>query len=109
MFKIVNNKISLTRGDSAQIRLLVTSDGVPYNYDKDTIVFSVKKSTTTVEYIFQKTVENGVIYIEPEDTNDLQYGSYKYDVQLTTKDGHVCTIIPPDTFEVLPEVTWAAN
>lgn len=109
MLKITKNKIQLTRGDTAQIKLAVTQDGQPYDFEKDTVVFSVKTSTTTPQYIFQKTVKDGVILIRPEDTENLQYGSYKYDVQLTTEAGDVCTIIPPDIFEVMPEVTWGAN
>ena len=109
MLNITKNKIQLMRGDTAQIKLEVTQDGLPYDFEKDTVVFSVKTSTTTPKYVLQKTVAAGVIDIRPEDTENLQYGSYKYDVQLTTEAGNVCTVIPPNIFEVMPEVTWGAN
>ena len=42
----------------------------------------------------------------PEDTHELPYKIYKYDVQLTLADGFVDTIIPPTDFIVKEEVTW---
>lgn len=35
----------------------------------------------------------------------MQYGSYVYDVQLTTASSEVFTVIPESPFEVLSEVT----
>lgn len=40
------------------------------------------------------------------DTNTLDFGKYKYDVQLTTESEEVYTIIEPSIFEILPEVTY---
>lgn len=109
MLTIKNNTITLTRGDTARIDLAISKDGEAYDYSPDTVVFSVKTSTTTPEYIFQKTVTDGVIYIAPSDTENLPYGTYRYDVQVTTQSGDVCTVIPPSNFIVAPEVTWGVN
>ena len=106
MLTIKNNKITLTRGDTARIDLAISKDGTAYDFSADTVVFSVKTSTENPEYVFQKTVTDGVIYIAPSDTESLPYGTYRYDVQVTTTGGDVCTVIPPSIFEVAPEVTW---
>lgn len=109
MLTIKNNIITLTRGDTARIDLAISKDGETYDYSSDTVVFSVKTSTTTPEYVFQKEVVDGVIYIAPSDTESLPYGTYRYDVQVTTQSGDVCTVIPPNNFIVAPEVTWSAS
>lgn len=109
MLTIKNNTITLTRGDTARIDLAISKDGETYDYSPDTVVFSVKTSTTTPEYVFQKTVTDGVIYIAPSDTESLPYGTYRYDVQVTTQSGDVCTVIPPSNFIVAPEVTWTGS
>lgn len=69
---------------------------------------TVKKTTDKdAEVIFQKIVpaDNVAIVIEPEDTTDLDYGKYKYDVQLNTAKGEVFTVIGPNNFYVKEEVT----
>ncbi len=109
MLRINNSTISLTRGDTARIELAISKDGAVYDFSQDTVVFSVKKSTSSPDYIIHKQVVDGVIYLKPEDTAHLQVGSYKYDVQLTTQSGDVCTVIPPSVFNVEPEVTWTAS
>lgn len=109
MLTIKNNTITLTRGDTARIDLAISKDGTEYDYSSDSVVFSVKTSTTVPQYIMQKTVTDGVIYIAPADTENLPYGTYRYDVQVTTSSGDVCTVIPPSNFIVAPEVTWGAD
>ena len=109
MLTIRNNTITLTRGDTARIDLTLSKDGESYDYSADTVVFSVKKTTSTPTYIMQKTVTDGVIYIAPDDTENLSYGDYVYDVQLTTQSGDVCTVIPPSKFTLATEVTCAAT
>jgi hypothetical protein len=104
---INGNTIKLTRGDTAYLQIpLATTDGM-YQMDlTDTLTFSVKKKTSDTDYIFQKVV-NGedTIHIEPTDTASLTFGKYVYDIQLTTNNGDVFTVVPPSTFEVLTEVT----
>lgn len=107
MLKISSQDITLTRGDTARIKLGITRGGEAYDYSADTVVFSVKKSTATPDYVFQKTVQDGVVTILPTDTASLLYGTYVYDVQLTTAGGDVCTVITPHNFIVAQEVTWS--
>ena len=49
---------------------------------------------------------NGEIRISPDDTKNLEYGQYVYDVQVTMANGDVATVIPPTTFNILEEVNF---
>lgn len=107
MLTISNQNIFLTRGDTAKIALSITSAGnSAYDSTKDTVVLTVKKSTTDKEKILQKTAVNGIITISHADTRNLEYGDYVYDVQLTTAAGDVCTIITPHRFRLEEEVNF---
>jgi hypothetical protein len=108
MFKTINNRIYLTRGDSAILNLSITDkDGNAYILSSgDTVVLTVKTDTVTTAYVIQKTLINGQFSILPSDTEALSYGDYIYDVQLVMNDGTTDTIIPPSLFHLDPEVTF---
>mgnify|MGYP007099005335 CR=1 FL=1 len=105
-----DNTIHLTRGDTARLLLgtvvnEVTGKDYPLSAE-DTVTFTVKKTVYDNEPAVQITVPGGAaIHITPEKTQELSFGKYLYDVQLTTADGDVYTVIPPTTFEILKEVT----
>ena len=107
MLHIQDNKISLTRGDTAYLNVSVEIDKKPYEMQEgDTLTFSIKKSTSDKTPLVEKTISGGTrIHIEPSDTSGLEYGKYKYDVQLDKANGDVFTIIEPTAFVVLEEVT----
>ena len=108
MFKVDGDTISITRGDTGVFSLnITTAQGHDYDYSNDSVVFTVKKSIFDTEPLIQKQVVYGEnIVIEPEDTNNFAYATYWYDVQVTTEEGVVDTIIPPSKFIVMPEVTF---
>ena len=107
MFKIANKTITITRGDTGVFTLDINAGGQSYDYSNDQVLFTVKRNVNTSEIIFQKTVEYGQsVVIEPECTSSLSYGTYTYDVQVTTQNGVVNTVITPHPFIVAPEVTW---
>lgn len=104
-----NNNITLTRGDSASISVtLKNPDGTNYNLQSgDILLFTVKYNCITDNIIFQKDISsNATINILPSDTNELSYGTYYYDVQLTKANGAVNTVIPPRDFIIDKEVTF---
>lgn len=108
MYKIRNNQIFLTRGDSAILVIDIKDDG-DNEYtptEQDTITFTVKKSTNNKKALIQRTFTNSELVISPEDTNNLEYGDYVFDVELKRLGGTVCTIIPPNLFRVCEEVTF---
>lgn len=121
MFYVEDQAIYLTRGDSAEVSIdLTTESGETYDLGaNDTLTLTVRKepsSTSTV--IFAKSVTgSGVIPITPEDTRDSEIGQYSADIQLTTADGEVHTVYPRlegkaryrernfKNFVIMPEVT----
>ena len=107
MFSINGNTIKITRGDTGVFTLTVKNGNADYDYSNDTVLFSVKQNTRTNEYLIQKTVRYGEnVVILPADTQNLGYGTYVFDVQLTTDGGIVDTIITPSPFIVSEEVTF---
>lgn len=109
MFRIDNNEIELTRGDTAIINFkLLDKDGnlVDLSDFEGELVFTVKSGVYTNKNSIQKNFVDGVLYLEPGDTETLSYGKYVYDVQLKLPNGHTDTVIPPHTFKLLSEVNF---
>ena len=100
------NNIMLTRGDTAVLNLEVTIDGEAYDYSNDLVQFTVKKNTVTESVIIQKTFSGSSVTIEPADTENLNYQSLVYDVQIITQNGRVFTVIPPARFTISEEVNF---
>lgn len=112
MLKVVNNKITMTRGDTATFHCkVVFSDANNTEYTMqsgDVLIFTLRnsaKTTTASDFIMQKTFTNNQITIDPTDTATLNYGNYVYDVQLTLADGTVNTIIPINILTLGEEVS----
>lgn len=103
MIKIYGNNIYHTRGDTDSFDVDLTqedgSDIGPY-----TAVFSVKKKITDDAYVFQAPVQNGVVSLTHEMTNDLEAGDYIYDIEVRTPGGGVQTI-GPYLFRLIADVT----
>lgn len=100
-----NNNIYLSRGNNATIELTVKQGEETYDYSDDEVVFAVKKFPSDRETVIEKTFDaEGKVYLVPEDTAELGFGDYKYDVTLkhTEEDESVSvqTVIIPHTFTV---------
>ena len=107
MFRIEDsNVITLTRGDTCAFDVEIKTDsGETYTpQEGDVITFTLKKDTKTADIIIQKT--GSTVVINPADTRTLKYGSYIYDVTLTTVSQAVYTIITPTEFILAEEVNW---
>lgn len=107
MLKIKNNVIYLTRGDSAKIKINISDmcDN-PFVYAGSTVItFSAKKKILDKDYVIQKIIlNNNYIELSPNDTKDLDFGKYIYDVQIVF-DGKTHTVIPPSSLYICEEVT----
>ena len=105
-----NHEISMVRGDSAAI--IVKCEDEPFT-DGDKIELSVRRKSKT-ERLVHLTVtefeedESGAAYIlfSPEDTKDLEFGKYYYDIQLTKANGWVTTIVEYTPFILKEEATY---
>ena len=108
MYKIDENQnIVLTRSDTCILKLEITdSAGNSYDYSNDTVQLTVKSSTYTNDIIIQKTIDGDSFVITPDDTKDLTYDVYMYDVQIITPQNNVYTVIGPCDFVLSSEVNF---
>ena len=92
----INGKtIKMVRGDTAVIELSLTINNSYYNMQPgDIAVFSVKEDYDS-EILLQKRLDGNKIELEHADTQNLDIGSYVWDVEFTqSKTGQVATIGP---------------
>ena len=110
MFNVTGNNVSLTRGDSATLHVdLMNADGTAYEpLAGDVLTLTIKKDANTSTAILTLTADSDcTFHFAPSDTDALSYGSYKYDIQLTTGEDVYTPIVA--TFTITEEVTWSAS
>lgn len=108
MYKVENDNIYITRGDSAVLNLSIEGYTPAAG---DTLTFSVKKNCNDAQALITKDIDTTemTITIDHEDTANLEFGDYFYDVQLRRDNGETVTydtVIIPHQFTVGAEVTW---
>lgn len=103
--------IELVRGDSLILTLNMSRQDETYSPEQgDQMIFTLRKNykgLTNDAILLQKTVDlydSIILEIEPEDTESLEYGSYKYDMEFDSYDGKVDTVMQ-GTFKLAKEVT----
>lgn len=109
MVKVNGTSITMTRGDTAMLQLYLTyQDEEPYEpAEGDYIRFAMKKSfddSVPPMLVIEIPTDTLLLEIEPEDTKTLSYGSYCYDIQLTTSEGIVDTFIDRAILTLTEEV-----
>ena len=108
MFNVTGTNVSITRGDSATLHVdLTNADGTAYTpLSGDSVVLTVKEDANETDALLTLTADSDMTFhFLPTDTDGMAYGSYKYDIQLTTgSNGY--TVIPVATFTVMDEITW---
>ena len=109
--KMDGTRLSMIRGDTET--LLVTCEdatGAARPFEEGDTVHLTVGLENGIRKILQKTVTvfqdgGAVFHFGHEDTNGIPPARYRYDVQLTTRDGAVKTIIPPGDFILEGDVT----
>ena len=110
MYTIKKTTITLTRGDTLKAQISITdSEGNPYVLQEgDVVRFAMKKNYTDPdeEVLILKDIPSDtlILTLEPEDTKDLDFGSYVYDIQITMANGVVDTFITKASFIISEEV-----
>ena len=106
-YKIRRNRIQLVRGDTfrAKLTLKDKAGNIYIPTADDEVLFTVKRNAMTNKILIQVRVSDGVVVLEPSDTEHLDFGSYVYDVQVILANGNKDTVIQANIFEVLPEVS----
>ena len=82
------------------------------------LYFTIKYSNNAEDFVIQKTLENGIEYnkndkyyyikIKPDDTDNLSYGKYYYDIEVIKENEYKQTIAFGD-LEITGEITFAKN
>lgn len=108
MLKVDGTTITMTRGDSARINIGIVYEGgesfvveygdivrftVRQKYDDPDPAFVIDMPLTYDSALEINTVDSVELYIRPEHTRDLPYGTYKFDVQLLRANGDIDTFI----------------
>ena len=91
--------ITLTRGDTGIFNIsLQNQKGKPYTpVQGDSLRFALSEDYGKTPLIVKNIpIETCTLEIEPNDTKDLKFKKYKYDVQFTSAIGRVSTIILGD-------------
>lgn len=106
--------IRMTRGDTAVVQVSMTKDGEAYTPEVgDAVRFAMRPAglnSKGTAYKYEVCLEKAipistmVLTIEPEDTKDLNFGEYVYDIQITFADGTVDTFITTASLVLTPEV-----
>lgn len=117
---IIKNKlpcINIIRGDTEKLAFKRRDyNGEVIMEKAKEIFFTVKNNANTVDFLFQKTIddmefdtETGkyTFLINPDDTNNLKYDTYKYDLEV--KDTDYKKTISFGDFRVLDEITFVEN
>lgn len=108
--------MTITRGDTGAFKFQrLDASGNVITTTPDAIYFTVKKSYDCDSFIFQKSLsdmtmdEDGTWHfvIAPNDTATMAYGSYIYDIEVTSGD-YVKTIAK-GRLVIEEESTWTAN
>lgn len=106
MYYIDGTDISITRGDSAYIKININNaNGLPYElHDEDIVRVQVRTGKNTGTLLFEGLIERDkddkclVWHIRPEDTKDKLIKKYYYDMQLELPNGDIFTFIPVSYF-----------
>ena len=106
MLEVMNNSVTLVRGDSGTLKVdIAYSDGKQYVLqDGDVLKFTMRKKVESEEIVLQKTLEEDILHIVPNDTVNLEFGVYVYDIVLLMYTGDVFTIITTSNFKISQEV-----
>lgn len=102
MFKIDNQTIYLTRGDTAKFSPVLEDYEIQ---EGDLIVFTAKKAETDPTPAIRIEVDAGVdIELAHTDTVNLPSGTYVYDLCLRAQDGRISTFVNGERLVLLGEL-----
>lgn len=110
MFEITgikNTDIRITRGDTATLGVeLFDNEGEYHLKNGDVLELTAKENVNDVNALIHIIAdENAVFHFTPDDTKNIEFGSYPYDIQLTLNNGDVYTVIPLSHIIICEEVT----
>lgn len=107
-YSVSGTTITLTRGDTFMANISINKqDDTPYTpVEGDSVRFAMKSSYEDAEPVLVKNIpiDTMRLIFEPDDTKELPFGQYVYDVQLTKASGEVDTFITKAKLKLTEEV-----
>lgn len=107
-YNITGTTITLTRGDTFEALVsAIKRDGTQYiPVEGDSIRFAMKENYDDPRPLLVKDIpiDTMMLTLEPQDTADLNFGKYVYDIQLTKANGKVDTFISKAILKLSEEV-----
>ncbi len=89
MVNISGTKISMTRGDTLVVQIIMTRSGEPYTpAEGDVLRFALKHDILQCTPIIKKTIPNSncILHLVPNDTKNLKFSEYVYEIKMTIKE-----------------------
>lgn len=109
--------IEFTRGDTQFFRFQVKDgEGNPIQLkDGDNLYFTVKQNSNSEDVLIQKKYPDEIQYsdgyfnfvLNSEDTSDMDYGTYNYDIEL--KSGDYVKTLGQGTITLTEEITFRSD
>jgi len=107
-YSVKKTTINLTRGDTFHANIVMhDSEGNPYYpVEGETIRFAMKKDYSDAEplLVIDVPIETMELIISSEDTKNLPFGSYVWDMQITRVNGDIDTFITKASLVLTEEV-----
>lgn len=108
-FRVQGNTIYLTRGDTFKAVITISNpDGSTYTpQEGDSIRFAMKAEIDDEADVLiwrDIPIDTLLLVIYPQDTKELGYGTYFYDIQITKANGDVDTFITKSKLKLTEEV-----
>lgn len=107
----MKNDIEIIRGTTNKVVVhLKDSNGNPYTpASGEKLVFGIKKKPHHEECVLKKVLSGGTnsyftFQFDPEETENLEYGKYFYDVGLRSGNAYY-SVIPPSVFNIVANIT----
>lgn len=108
MLVVSANRIQLTRGDTLILELTLTDEsGELYEPSAtDKIYFRVKRNATAKDMLIEKEIpyDTMILQLNEDDTKDMKFGVYYYEIELVTDSGYHFTAIANTEFEITEEL-----
>ena len=104
--------IAMTRGDTFRARFPLYMDGEEYELQEGDAVRWALKDADGEHALIEKDISGDyMLVLDPEDTKALDYGTYRYDCQITfAENGDTITYIPDTpTGKAKVKLTWEAD
>lgn len=112
--------MNFTRGDTEKFKFQRKDENdKPILTKADEVYFTVKVSDITDKVVFQKRLSDDTITftddgyyhftIEPKDTNNLNYGTYYFDIEVKLNTDNYVKTIKKGNLEITKEITFASN